>query len=150
MKNCPNCNVENVDTSAFCVSCGTKLDVAEPVAAPVVEPVAPPTPVAAPVYQPPYPVYQQPQITEDMLPHELKPVSAGEFFGYSLLFSIPLVGFIMLFVVAFGSNYKKSLRNYAKLYLILMLVGVAISVVIMLIGIFAGGAAFLGGMDYYY
>lgn len=155
MKYCTKCGFENADTSTFCVSCGEPIVEESPVVEqePVVQQV-PPVVNTVPQYQPQQPTYAPAYvapaaITEDMLPHELKPVTAGEFFGYTLLFGIPLVGFIMLFVVAFGSSYKKSLRNYAKYYLILYLVMTIIMVVIMLLAIFAGGM-FAGGMDYYY
>ena len=85
--------------------------------------------------------YNQP-ITEDMLPPEYKPVSIGAYVGYSLLFSIPVVGFIMMFIVGFGSSYCKSLRNFAKSYLVMMAISIALVVLFYLVMIFL--AVFMG------
>lgn len=60
-----------------------------------------------------YNVAAQP-ITEKNLPEEFKPISAWGYIGYNLLFSIPIIGTIMLFVYAFGGTSKINLRNYAR------------------------------------
>ena len=47
------------------------------------------------------------------VPEEYKPMSAWAYFGYSLLFSIPLVGLIVNLVLCFSkTNINK--RNYAR------------------------------------
>lgn len=47
------------------------------------------------------------------LPSQYKPLGAWTYFGYSLLFSIPLVGFILLIVFS-CSNENINRRNYAR------------------------------------
>jgi len=47
-----------------------------------------------------------------------KPVTVGEWMLTMLILGIPLVGFIMVFVWAFGSGTAKSKANYFKAYLI--------------------------------
>ena len=103
---------------------------------------------AQPAYQAPVqPAYQAPvqpafgvavPINEDMLPEELKPVSVGAFMGYQLLFCIPLVGFIMLLVTAFGSG-KKSMKNFAKSILLWQVIGVGLAIVYVLLVAIAFG-----------
>ena len=72
------------------------------------------------------------------IPAEYKPISVWGYFGYSLLFSIPVVGFIMLFIFAIGSkNINK--RNYARSYFCyLFVIFIIICVTIVITG-FTGG-----------
>lgn len=51
------------------------------------------------------------------------PVSVGDWVVTLILTSIPLVGFIMLLVWAFGSSAPVSKSNYAKAALIMMVIG---------------------------
>jgi len=55
-----------------------------------------------------------------------KPVSVGDWMVTILLMAIPLVGFIMLFVWAFGGNTPASKANWAKATLIWMLIGIVL------------------------
>ena len=53
--------------------------------------------------------------TPNQLPEQYRPLSMWEYFGYSLLFNIPVVGFVFLIVFSFsGSNINR--RNYARSY----------------------------------
>jgi len=86
------------------------------------------------------PTYTQPAPATPNIPEEYQPVSIGGYIGYSLLFGIPCVGLIAALIIAFGGNKRISLKNYAKSYLVLLLIGVIISVVVSLIfgvGIFS-------------
>ena len=56
-------------------------------------------------------------------------VSVGDWFVTMLLTSIPLVGFIMLLVWAFGGGAKESKKNYARAALIFALVGIVIGII---------------------
>lgn len=47
---------------------------------------------------------------------EYKPISMWGYFGYELLFSIPIVGFILLIVFSVGGSSNKNLRNFARSY----------------------------------
>ncbi|MBP5207973.1 MAG: hypothetical protein J6330_05910 [Clostridia bacterium] len=81
------------------------------------------------------------------VPDELRPISAWGYFGYSLLFSIPLVGFVLLCVFALGGTSNVNLKSYARSYfcmLILVLIIVGIALLIMAItGSFAAIFSFL-------
>lgn len=50
-----------------------------------------------------------------LVPPEYRPISAWGYFGYLLLFAIPLVGFIFLLIFTF-SNSNVNRRNYARSY----------------------------------
>ena len=49
------------------------------------------------------------------IPSEYRPLSAWAYFGYSLLFNIPIIGFICLIIFSFDdSNINR--RSYARSY----------------------------------
>lgn len=57
------------------------------------------------------------------LPPELEPLSPWAYFGYAILFSIPLIGVIALIVCSF-SNKNINRRNFARsffCYLVLLI-----------------------------
>lgn len=61
-------------------------------------------------------VYQQtPQWDPNNVPPEYKPISMWGYFGYELLFGIPIVGFILLIVMCFAPN-NKNVKNFARSY----------------------------------
>lgn len=60
---------------------------------------------------------------------QFKPISSWGYVGYTLLFSIPLVGLVLLFVFAF-SDRNINRRNYARSFFCWFLIGIIISVVI--------------------
>lgn len=63
---------------------------------------------------------------------KFRPLSPWGYIGYSILFSLPLVGFILMIVFA-CSDENINRRNYARS----MLIGYVIAVAIALIFIFA-------------
>lgn len=149
MKTCPKCNALNNDVNVFCESCGSALPV-ENAAPQAPEYAAPVQAAPQPQYQPaPQPVYAMPpQFNEDMLPEEYKPVSVGKYIGYSILFSIPLVGFIMLLVTAFSGGTNKSLKNYARAMLVMYVIGVVLGVVLVILMGVLGMSMMDSGMYY--
>lgn len=135
MKTCPNCNAINNDTSAFCEVCGSPLSQSQA-----------PQQAASQYGTPQYgaqqyraPIY--PQFNENKFVPEYEPISVGAYLGYMVLFSIPVIGIIMMLVTAFGSG-EKSLKNFAKAHLILYVIAVVISIVLILLG--------AGATGYYY
>ena len=71
--------------------------------------------------------YTNPQIN---IPKEYKPLSAWAYVGYNLLFSLPLVGFIMLIVYSLdNSNINR--RNYARSFFCAMLLAIIITIVLL-------------------
>lgn len=91
-----------------------------------------------------YNVAAQP-ITEKNLPEEFKPISAWGYIGYNLLFSIPIIGTIMLFVYAFGGTSKINLRNYARSFFCVLIIAIAIFVFFTITG---GLASLTSGSRY--
>lgn len=80
------------------------------------------------------------------IPEELRPIGMWGYFGYQLLFAIPCVGFIFLCVFALGGTKNVNLRNLARSYFCLIIIGLVIAILTMVLG---GGAAMLGAMSNY-
>ena len=75
------------------------------------------------------------------IPNEYKPIGAWGYFGYELLFSIPLIGLIVLIVFALGGTSNINLRNFARSYFCVFLLAIIILAFVFLV---FGQAAFLG------
>ena len=68
------------------------------------------------------------------IPPEYRPLGAWAYIGYSLLFSIPILGFIFTVVFSFsGANYNR--RNYARMHLILTILAVIFLLVMYFTGV---------------
>ncbi len=87
-------------------------------------------------------VFAQPQPQTIQIPEKYKPISAWGYFGYNLLFAIPIAGLILLIVFAFDdSNINR--KNYARSYFCALLI--IIIVLIILFGIIGIGiTSFIG------
>ena len=66
------------------------------------------------------------------IPNEYRPLSAWAYFGYNILFAIPLVGFIMLIVFAFDSS-NINRRNYARSFFCAYLVAIIVVLILALV-----------------
>ena len=75
------------------------------------------------------------------IPEEYKPISPWGYVGYSLLFSIPIAGLVMLFVFAFGDG-NMNLKNYARGTLILAAIGVGLSILMFILAAVFGLSVF--------
>lgn len=88
------------------------------------------------------PINVQPQyiaVSNDSISEEYKPISMWGYFGYELLFAIPLVGFILLLVFSFGGTRNINLRNFARSYFCGFLIALILGLFIFLfIALFAG------------
>lgn len=76
----------------------------------------------------------------ESIPPEYKPISMWGYFGYQLLFSIPLIGIILLLVFSFGGTQNHNLKNYARSYFCYILI---MSVLFAVIFVTAGGLEIL-------
>ena len=65
-----------------------------------------------------------------------RPMSPWGYFGYSLLFSIPLIGLILLIVFSLN-NENINRRNYARSFFIGVLIAAIILLILALMGAFA-------------
>lgn len=106
---------------AFCEKCGKEITVGsicEDCAAKAYQPpqfhpefTAPAS--QAPSFDSPQTSFRMP-LTKDQLPPQFRPIGAWGYFGYSILFAIPLVGFVLLLVFALGGTQNVNLKSYAR------------------------------------
>lgn len=78
------------------------------------------------------------------LPEQYKPMGAWGYWGWSFLFSIPLIGFIILIATAIGST-NINRRSYARSYFCGLLIALVLIVVMVVLVIFV----FPGLMEYF-
>ena len=62
------------------------------------------------------------------IPNEYRPLSPWGYIGYNILFSIPIVGFVLLIIFALDNNYIAR-RNYSRSFLIVMLIVIILFVI---------------------
>lgn len=157
---CLNCGTNVPDSVKFCPSCGKNMSAnaapqpapvsQQPVyaqsaptnAAPPANPFSPPAPANA---APPAAAYMQSapvgNSRPEQIPPQYRPLSPWAYFGYSLLFSIPTIGLIVLIVFSF-SNDNINRRNFARSYFCAMLVLLCLAVLLVVIALIV--AAVLG------
>ena len=100
---CHTCGTELSEDINFCTFCGTAMEAAAPV---------PPAPPVSATPAAPAP----------------KLLGPWAYFGLQLLFSIPIVGFILLIDFSFDdSNLNR--RNFARSYWCALLVGLAVAII---------------------
>ena len=130
---CPICGSEIPANSKFCTVCGT------PVTPPA--PPAPPAPPVQPVSMP------APPVVPPVAAPETKLLGPWAYFGLQLLFSIPLVGFILLIVFSVD-NSNLNRRNFARSYWCSLIVAVVIVLALAVLLIATGaGAALLSELQ---
>ena len=128
---CQHCGQKAADGAVFCENCGAKIE--QPGANVSREPIR------QTAQQPVQPiVIQQREITEDQLPARLRPLSPWAYFGYNLLFAIPIVGFILLIVFSCSSaNINR--RNYARSFWCVLVLAAIVAVIVLIILAATGG-----------
>ena len=128
----------------FCSKCGKEL--AENEVCTCMGGASIPTQNVAP--QPQQMYTQQPAYNLDALVEasaKYKPISMWGYFGYQILFCIPCVGFIMLLVFACGGGTNVNLKNFARSYFCMLIIGIVLAVIILLL---FGGLASLASFSY--
>ena len=81
------------------------------------------------------------------IPYQYKPLSPWAYFGYNLLFAIPLVGFILLIVFSFSDD-NINRRNYARSYWCGLIIAVAIIILFAVLAMAFGVS--LGALERYF
>jgi uncharacterized membrane protein YvbJ len=107
---CSSCGFENEENAKFCKQCGA--------------------PLGAQQTQPPQYAQQAPAYDPNNVPEEYKPISMWGYFGYELLFNIPLVGFILLLVFSFGGTKNHNLKNFARSYFCMLILVLIIAIIL--------------------
>ena len=82
------------------------------------------------------------------IPESYKPISMWGYFGYELLFSIPVVGFIILLVFAFGGTGNINVKNFARSYFCMFILVLVFGLLIFGLAALGGGVAVVS--DYLY
>ena len=78
---------------------------------------------------------------------QYKPLSPWAYVGYNLLFSIPVVGFILLIVFSFSSS-NINRRNYARSFWCVLLLALIITVVLsVLAAVFGFSSEIMDGIQ---
>lgn len=67
------------------------------------------------------------------IPEEYRPISMWGYFGYQILFAIPIIGFIFLLVFAFGSK-NINLKNFARSYFCSLIIIIIFVVILTVLG----------------
>lgn len=132
MKYCNYCGAQNPDSASVCQSCGGGLYNEQD------------------NYYQGYQQsgYEQRQTPVNIytnvqtdIPYQYRPLSAWAYFGYSMLFSLPIAGFVLLIVFSFNeSNINR--RNFARSYFCALLVAGVIFLIALLISLITGGLLF--------
>ena len=155
---CPKCGTEVSDDKAFCPECGNPLKSqaqqasgARQTAGAQQASDGQQTAGAQQSWQAtgaqngarPHPQVQF-QSDTVVLPDEYKPISMWGYFGYEILFSIPIVGFIVLIVLSINGK-NQNVKNFAISYFCFTII-VLILLVILLVSVAgAGASAAFGG-----
>ncbi len=83
--------------------------------------------------------YNQPYNTDARPTGKYAPLSAWAYFGLSILFSIPIVGFIFLIVYSV-SDANINRRNFARSYWCALLIFAIVAVIAVVVMLIAGGS----------
>ena len=72
---------------------------------------------------------------------DYKPISPLGYLGYSLLFCIPIVGLVFMFIYGFGDG-NINRRNFARFYLIALCIGIVFFILMLIMSLVFGFALF--------
>ena len=63
---------------------------------------------------------------------QYEPISMWGYLGYSILFAIPILGIIMILVFSFSKDENINVRNYARSYILVYVIGVILYLILAL------------------
>ena len=69
------------------------------------------------------------------IPEKYRPISMWGYFGLEILFSIPVVGFIILIVYALGGTKNVNKKNFARSYFCFVIIFVVIAAIFVATGL---------------
>lgn len=71
------------------------------------------------------------ELTEDQLPEKFRPLGAWAYFGWTLLFSIPIAGIIVAIVFSVKKDGNVNLRNFARsMFCVFVIIGIILLLMI--------------------
>lgn len=135
---CPKCGTEVSDDKAFCPECGNPLKSQAQQNSGAQQATGAQKAAGAQNGARPHPQVQF-QSDTVVLPDEYKPISMWGYFGYEILFSIPIVGFIVLIVLSINGK-NQNVKNFARSYFCFTII-VLILLVILLVSVAGAGAS---------
>ena len=92
---------------------------------------AAPAPQATPAYTP---AAQQEPVRRKRAMAPCKPLSTWSYIWRGVLFSIPIIGLVLLFVFAFAQGINENSRSFARAWLIKLLVGLIVVIALVIVG----------------
>ena len=69
---------------------------------------------------------------ERNIPEQYEPISMWGYLGYSILFALPIIGIIMILIFSFGKDENINIRNYARSYILVYVIGVILYLILAL------------------
>ena len=72
------------------------------------------------------------------LPAKYRPMGAWSYFGYQILFALPVIGWIALLVCALSSSNIVR-RSFARSYFCVLIIGIIIAVIAVILIVTVGG-----------
>lgn len=128
---CENCGEKIPDGSVFCTHCGTKQTGNRSAGQTgSVGQTAERINIPPPVQNAPRPVYSQ-QSTQSS--EDLDLITMGQYLIMFLIMAIPIAGIVMLFIWSFGSEAGPNKKNFARAYLVMMLIAIGISIIMSIV-----------------
>ena len=71
------------------------------------------------------------------IPEKYRPISMWGYFGLEILFSIPVVGFIILIIFALGGTKNVNKKNFARSYFCFVIIAFIICAIAVATGLVA-------------
>ena len=130
---CENCNEKIPDGSQFCTHCGTKQtgNLAATQSGAVGQSYQPAERISSPpVQNTKRPVYtQQPHQNSG----DLDLITMGQYLIMFLIMAIPIAGIVMLFIWSFGGDTGPNKKNFARAYLVMMLIALGVAIIMSIV-----------------
>ncbi len=155
-KFCTGCGKELADGVMFCTGCGTKAAEGTPARTEAVKEAAPATAevikeqVAVQEQKPQQQYvstqqtqqqYQPQQSQQAIQPTENHSASTAHFFWMMLVYSLPMIGWLICIIMAFAPK-NESKKHFARAILIWAIVGIIISIIgLIIMSLLGGGIA---------
>lgn len=67
------------------------------------------------------------------IPEEYQPLSMWTYFVYEIVFSLPIIGFIMLLIISLGKTKNKNLKNFARSYFCFQILSISLITILLIL-----------------